>query len=74
MGGGPDLPHHVEDGIVLQRVADLLQLFKQALQNAALDGVGRDKVEDQAVLALAVAVDTSPSAAPGGSGSTGYRS
>ena len=59
VGRGQDLAHHVEDGIVLQRVADLLQLLEQPLQDMALDRVGRDEVEDQAVLALAVAVDAS---------------
>ena len=57
VGRGQDLAHDVEDGIVVQGVADLLELLEQPLQDAALDGVGRDEVEDQAVLALAVAVD-----------------
>ena len=52
-----DLADDVEYGVVVQRVADLLQLLEQPLQNAAFDGVGRDEIEDQAVLALAVAVD-----------------
>ncbi len=30
VGGGQDLAHDIEDGVVLQRVADFLQLFKQA--------------------------------------------
>ena len=57
VGGGQNFAHDVEDRIVVQRVADLLELFKQPLENAALNRVGRDEVEDQAVLALAVAVD-----------------
>ena len=57
VGCGQDFAHDVEDRIVLQRVADFLQLLEQALQNPALDRVRRDEVEDQAVLALAVAVD-----------------
>ena len=57
VGRRQDLADHVEDGVVVQRVADLLQLLKQPLQDAPLDRVGRDEVEDQAVLALAVAMD-----------------
>ncbi len=57
LGRGQDLAHHIEDRVVLQRVADFLQLLKQPLQHPPLDGVGRDEVEDQAVLALAVAMD-----------------
>ena len=57
VGRGQHLADHVEDGVVVQRVADLLQLLEQPLEDAALDGVGGDEVEDQAVLALAVAVD-----------------
>ena len=57
VGGGQDLADDVEDGVVVQRVADLLQLLEQPLQDAAFDGVGGHEVEDQAVLALAVAVD-----------------
>jgi hypothetical protein len=57
VGRGQDLADHVEHGVVVERVADLLQLLEQPLQDAALDGVGGHEVEDQAVLALAVAVD-----------------
>ena len=57
VGRGQDLADDVEDGVVVQRVADLLQLLEQPLQDAAFDGVGGHEVEDQAVLALAVAVD-----------------
>ena len=53
------LAHHVKDGVVLQRVANFLQLFKQSPQNVTLDGVGRDEVENQTILPLAVAVDAS---------------
>ena len=49
----------VEDCVIIQGVADLLQLVEQALQNPALDRVRRDEVEDEAVLALSVAVDAS---------------
>ena len=57
VGRGQDLADDVEDGVVVQRVADLLELLEQPLQDAAFDGVGGHEVEDQAVLALAVAVD-----------------
>ena len=53
-----DLAHHVEDRVVIQRVADLLKLFEQPLQNATFNGVGRDEVEDEAILPLPVAVDS----------------
>ena len=59
VGSRQHLADDVEDCIVIQGVADLLQLLEQALQNAALDRVRRDEVEDQAVLALAIAVDAS---------------
>ena len=45
------------DGIVIKGIPDLLKLLKQPLQHATLDGVGRHEVEDEAVFALAVAVD-----------------
>ena len=54
---GQHLADDVEYGVVVQRVADLLQLLQQPLQDAPFDGIGRDEIEDQAVLALAVAVD-----------------
>ena len=57
MGGRQDLAHHVEHRVVIQGVADLLELVHQALQHPSLDGVGGDEVEDQAVAALPVAVD-----------------
>jgi hypothetical protein len=56
---GQDLAHHIEDGIVLKGIADLLQLLKQPLQDMALNRVARDEIENEAVLALAVAVDAS---------------
>jgi acetyl esterase/lipase len=46
--------HDVEDGVVLQRIADFLELLEQTLKHPPLDRVRRDEVEDQAVLALAV--------------------
>ena len=57
MGGGQHLADDVEDGIVVEGVADLLELFQQRLEDAALDRVGGDEIEDEAVLGLAVAVD-----------------
>ena len=57
VGRRQHLADDVEDGIVVERVANLLQLVEQALEDAPLDGVGGDEVEDQAVLLLPVAVD-----------------
>jgi len=57
LGGGQHFAHHVEHGVVVEGIADFLQLFEQTLQDLALDRVGGDEVEDQVVLALAVAVD-----------------
>lgn len=57
MGGGQDFSDDVEDRVIVEGVADLLELLVQALEDAAFDGVGGDEVEDEAVLALAVAVD-----------------
>ena len=57
MGGRQDLAHHVEHRIVIQCVADLLELVHQALQHPYLDGVGGDEIENQAIVVLPVAVD-----------------
>ena len=55
--GGQNLAHHVEHGVVVKRVADLLEFVQEPLQHVALDRVRRHEVEDQAVVLLAVAVD-----------------
>src|SRR5260221_4502151 len=52
VGSGQDLSDDVEDCIVIQRVADLLELVEQPLKNMTLNCVGRNEIEDQAVLAL----------------------
>ena len=65
VSGRQDLAHHVEHGIVIQGVADLLELVHQALQHPSLDGVGGDEVEDQAIAALLVAVDAASSISSG---------
>ena len=57
MGRRQNLADNVEDRVVVQRVADLLELSMQPRKYAAFDGVGGHKVEDQAVFALPVAVD-----------------
>ena len=57
VGGGQDLAHHVEDGVVIEGVADLLELGEQALEHPPFDGVGCDEVEDEAVAPLSVAMD-----------------
>ena len=53
MGGGENLADDVEDRVIVQGVADFLEFFQEALEYAALDGVGSDEVEDQAVFVLA---------------------
>ena len=57
MGRRQNLADHVEDRVVVERVANLLELLVQPLKDPALDRVCGHEVEDQAVLALAVAVD-----------------
>ena len=57
MGGGEDLAHDVEDGVIIEGVPDLLELLQEPLEDPAFDGVRGHEVEDQAVLGLAVAVD-----------------
>ena len=54
---GHDLADDVENRIVVQRVADFLELVQELFENATLNRVGRNEVEDQAVVALAVSVD-----------------
>ena len=53
-----DFANNVEHRVVIQRIANLLQLLMEALQHTALDGVGRHEIEDEAVLALSIAVDS----------------
>ena len=55
--GGQHFDDDVEHRVVVQRVADLLELVQEPLQHPAFDRVGGREVEDQAVLALAIAVD-----------------
>ena len=57
LGRRQNLAHDVEYRVVVQGVADFLELVEQALQHIAFDRVGRHEIEDQAVVALAVAVD-----------------
>ena len=56
--GGKDLSDDVEHSVVVQSVADLLELAQQTFQHLSLDGVGGDEVENQAVGALSVPVNT----------------
>ena len=51
------LSDHVEHRVIVERVADLLQLVQQPLQHPSLDCVGGHEAEDQAVQPLPVAVD-----------------
>ena len=57
LGRRQDFAHDVEHRVVVQGVADFLELLQQPLEDSALDGVRGHEVEDQAVLALAVTVD-----------------
>ena len=57
MGRRQHLAHNIEHRVVVQRIANLLQLFQEALEHLALDGIRRDEIEYQAVLVLAVAVN-----------------
>jgi hypothetical protein len=53
-----DLPNDIKHGGVVQGVTDFLQLVKQALQHATLNSIGGHKIEDQAIMLLAIAVNT----------------
>ena len=61
VGGRQDLADNIEHCIVIEGIADLLKLLVQTLEDPSLNGVGRDKVEDQAIVPLPVAVDTTHS-------------
>ena len=58
MGGGKNFPHDIEDGIVIQGIPDFLELFQEPLQDPAFDGIRGHEVEDEAVLALAITMNT----------------
>ena len=53
-----DLANDVEDVIGAELVADRVEAFLERREDAPLAGVGGDEVEDQAVVLLAVAVDS----------------
>ena len=61
VSGWQHLPDHVEHRVIVERVADLLQLVQQPLQHPSLDRVGRHEVEDQTVQPLPVAMDAAHS-------------
>ncbi len=54
---GKNFADHVEYGIIVERITDLLELFEEPLKDAAFDGVCGHEIEDQAILALAVTMD-----------------
>src|SRR6266704_2857392 len=56
--GRQNLTDNVEYRIAVECIADFLQLLKQPLENVSLDGVGCDKVKNQAVLRLEVTMDS----------------
>src|ERR1041385_6357325 len=57
MGGGQNFPDDVENRVVFERIANLLKFFQQSLKNPTLDGVRRNKIEDQTIMLLAVPMD-----------------
>ena len=56
--GGQHLADNVKDRVVVQGVANLLELVEKSLKNTAFDGVGCHVIEDQAVLGLTITMDT----------------
>src|SRR2546425_12164359 len=52
-----NLADHVKDRVILKGITNLFQLFEETLEHPAFDGVGGNEVKDEAVLALAVAMD-----------------
>ena len=57
MRSGQNFANNVEHGVIVERVADFLELLQKALQDSSFDGVRRDKVKDQAILALPVTMN-----------------
>src|SRR5438552_905561 len=54
---GQDLTDDVEHGVIVKRVADLLEFLKESLKDLPLDRVRRDEVEDQAIAPLPISMD-----------------
>src|SRR5262249_11364256 len=54
---GEHLPDDIEHSIIVKGVTDLLELFEEALQHTAFNGVGSHKIENQAILPLPVTID-----------------
>ena len=61
MSSRQNLSDDVEHRVIVERLANLVQFFKQLIQDAALYGVRRHKIENQAILSLAVSMDTTHS-------------
>jgi len=57
VGGRKYFAHHVEHGIVIESITNLLEFLQEPFEYPALDGIGGHEVEDQTVLRLAVAVN-----------------
>ena len=74
MSGGQNLADDVEHGVVVERLANLVELFQQLVQDAALDSIGRDEIENQAVVQSGRSGVCGPSAARAGWDSTECRS
>jgi hypothetical protein len=54
---GSTSPTTFKDGVVVQGVADILELVQKTLEDTPFDRVGRNKIEDQTVEPLAIAVN-----------------
>src|SRR5271167_339311 len=52
-----DFADYVENGIVLERVPNLIELFQQPIEDVALHGIRRDEIEDEAIAGLTITMD-----------------
>src|SRR5712692_2634603 len=44
-----NFPHNIEDRVVLKRLANLVELLEEPVEDVTLHCVGRDEIENQAV-------------------------
>ena len=57
MSSGKHPPHNIKNRVVIKGISDFLEFFQKPLQDPAFDGVRSHKVEDEAVLPLAVTMN-----------------
>ena len=57
VSGGKDFTNNIENRVVVESVADFLELLQQPLEDPAFNGIRGHEVEDEAVLPLAVTMD-----------------